>query len=568
MAAKTRFAVSLLCLIAIAAVTDALSSHPYYKDYLSKRANERVERINNLPASLAKLSAELDYDYDDGADSETSELLMEKTPSNVKDIITDVLSDFFRSTGGDYWYRSDYWTLGDPCTWYGITCRMNGTTKEVVEIDLHANNLSYGITAGITNITSLVHLDLSHNNRMSYSVPHELWEMENLEYIDLSYCSFNSELPGTISGPSLYTVILTGNKFSGLLSVWESKNLRHLLLDGNAFSGQITLSNIKAIDQLVTLTLSRNNFEGLFPDLLFDTEHELALKILWLYENPRLAGPIPTSWKYLTNLEDLEIDHAQGAIPTTVIAEWKNISHLSITNGELNGPIPAELLCNSTLPKLRYLSFAINSLDGQLISDINQPCCGLPDDMDTVDLSSNYLKGNIPVCLITGYVKEVYLHNNYFAGAFPYDADTSRMKNLKVLQVCDNTLSGAIPNYFATADTSELRQLGLCYNQFSSIDSQLKDFFEKLKKYFAGCMLDHNPFNCPIPDYVPGYCNAVCSQCNTGDASYLCDECVMKASCGWCDETNNCLEGAFGGPNDEYHCDNSQWRYGNPQLCF
>lgn len=439
MAAKIKLSATLLCLITIVSVTNALSSHPYYRDYLRKRVNERVEKTNDLLASRSKLSAEID----DDADSENKLAFIQEQPSNVKDIVTDALNDFYRSTGGAYWYRSDFWTLGDPCTWYGITCRVNGTIKEIVGIDLHANNLTDGFTSGITNITSLVSLDLSRNNRMSYTIPNELWEMPNLEYVDLSYCSFNSELPSTITGQNLSSVILTGNKFNGLLPVWESDNLRHLLLDGNAFSGQITLSNIKAMEQLETLTLSRNNFEGLFPDLPFSSEH--ALKILWLYENPRLAGPIPTSWKYLNNLEDLEIDHAQGAIPTSIITEWKNISYLSITNGELSGPIPAEILCNSTLPKLRYLSFAINSLDGQLVSDANQPCCGLPDDMDTVDLSSNYLKGNIPTCFVTGYVKEVYLHNNYFVGSFPYDADISRMKNLKVLQVCDNTLSGYVP---------------------------------------------------------------------------------------------------------------------------
>lgn len=559
MAANVAFVAGLLCFIAVASVTNALSSHPYYRDYLRKRANERVERTANLVASLSKLRAE--------SDSEINVKFIHEEPRNVKDIITDVLVDFYRYTGGVYWYRSDFWTLGDPCTWYGITCRGNGTTKEIVEIDLHANNLTNGITAGITNITSLVRLDLSRNSRMYYTVPNELWEMENLEYVDLSYCSFDSKLPNIITGPNLNSVILTGNKFSGLLSVWESEQLRHLLLDGNAFSGKITLSNIKAMEQLVTLTLSRNNFEGLFPDLQFLSEH--ALKVLWLYENPSLAGPIPSSWKYLTNLEDLEIDHAQGTIPTSVITGWKNISHLSVTNGELNGPIPPEIFCNSTLPKLRYLSFAINSLDGQLISDINQACCGgMADDMDTVDLSSNYLKGNIPACLVTGYVKEVYLHNNYFVGSFPYSADTSRMKNLRVLQVCDNTLSGYVPSYFANADTSELRLLGLCYNQFSTINSDLKDFFERMKRYMTGCLLDHNPFNCPVPDFVPEYCNAVCSACNTGDSSFLCDECVAKSFCGWCGETNSCLEGTYTGPNDEYHCDSSQWRFGNPQLCF
>lgn len=557
MAVNVALVAGLFCLIAVVSVTDALSSHPYYKDYLRKRANERVERTNNLVASLSKRPA--------NSDSKDNVEFVQEEPRNVKDIITDVLVDFYRYTGGVYWYRSDFWTLGDPCTWYGIKC--NSTTKEIVEIDLHANNLTNGISAGITNITSLVHLDLSRNNRMYYTVPNELWEMKNLEYVDLSYCSFDSKLPSTITGPNLYSVILTGNKFSGLLPVWESEQLRHLLLDGNAFSGQITLSNIKAMQQLVTLTLSRNNFEGLFPDLPFNSEH--ALKILWLYENPSLAGPMPSSWKYLSNLEDLEVDHMQGAILTSVITGWKNISHLSITNGELNGPIPPEILCNSTLPKLRYLSFAINSLDGQLISNINQACCGgLPGDMDTVDLSSNYLKGNIPACLVTGYAKEVYLHNNYFVGSFPYDADISRMKNLRVLQVCDNTLSGYVPSYFANADTTELRLLGLCYNQFSSINSDLKDFFEKMKNYFTGCLLDHNPFNCPVPDFVPEYCNAICSQCNTGDPSFLCDECVTHSSCGWCDETNNCLEGTYTGPSDEYHCDSSQWKYGNPQLCF
>ena len=156
--AVAAFIRGLLCLIVIAAVTDALSSHPYYKDYLRKRADERVERINNLPTLLSKLSADdssydSNYDDDDDADSESNVMHIQEKPGNVKDIVTDVLNDFFRSTGGDYWYRSDYWTLGDPCTWYGIKCSVNGTAKEIVEIDLHANNLTNGITAGIMHLS-------------------------------------------------------------------------------------------------------------------------------------------------------------------------------------------------------------------------------------------------------------------------------------------------------------------------------------------------------------------------------------------------------------------------------
>jgi len=546
----------LVCLLAVAAVGDALVSKLYYRDYLHKRANDRVERIKNLPATLSKpLYSKLNFEL-------YAEPVKEEVNS-VKDVVTDVLTKFFQYTGGDYWYRSDFWTLGDPCTWYGITCNSD---KEVVKIDLHSNNLTSMVPSVLTNITTLVHLDLSHNNRIPYQIPTELWEMENLEYLDLSYCALGGELPTKIAASNLHTVILTGNKLTGLLPSWTScRNLTHLLLDGNAFNSSISFQSYE-FSKLETLALSRNKLSGSFPEPPFG--QMFPLQVLWLYENAGLIGPIPSSWERFAALEDLEIEHAQGAIPTSVIMKWENISYLSITNGELTGPVPAEIFCNSTLRKLRYISFAVNSLDGTLVSDSSQSCCGMPEEMDTVDFSSNYLEGNLPTCVTTGYVKEVYLHNNYFVGAFPYDADTSHMKNLKVLQVCDNTLSGSIPSYLASADTSSLRQLGLCYNQFSNIDNSLKDFFTKIKDYTTGCLLDHNPFGCPIPDFIPSYCNAACSNCNTGDQSYLCDECVTNNGCGWCDETNNCLEGEYNGPRDEYHCEHSKWVYGNPQQCF
>ena len=48
----------LLYLTVIAAITNALSSHPYYRDYLHKRADECVEKINNLLTLFSKLSAD------------------------------------------------------------------------------------------------------------------------------------------------------------------------------------------------------------------------------------------------------------------------------------------------------------------------------------------------------------------------------------------------------------------------------------------------------------------------------------------------------------------------------
>ena len=58
-APMTKMAVAgLLYLTVIAAITNALSSHPYYRDYLHKRADECVEKINNLLTLFSKLSAD------------------------------------------------------------------------------------------------------------------------------------------------------------------------------------------------------------------------------------------------------------------------------------------------------------------------------------------------------------------------------------------------------------------------------------------------------------------------------------------------------------------------------
>lgn len=80
MAARCSLVATFLYLTAVVVVSNALSSHPYYKDYLRKRATERVERVNNLLATLSKLSAD-----DDSVGGVDSLIFPQENPTNVKD---------------------------------------------------------------------------------------------------------------------------------------------------------------------------------------------------------------------------------------------------------------------------------------------------------------------------------------------------------------------------------------------------------------------------------------------------------------------------------------------------
>ena len=109
---------------------------------------------------------------------------------------------------------------------------------------------------------------------------------------------------------------------------------------------------------------------------------------IFLYGN-RLAGPIPSEVKNLTNTVELNFDNNQlsGTIPSE-IGSLAALQVLLLNGNQLTGTIPATL---GNLPMLNALGLSGNQLDGSIpveLADLNN--------LELLFLSSNRLSGTIP----------------------------------------------------------------------------------------------------------------------------------------------------------------------------
>ena len=131
----------------------------------------------------------------------------------------DLLVEFYRSTGGDYWINNENWLSDRPLDeWHGVTA----FGASVVGIDLRHNGLTGELPPEIGELVGLVTLDLSHNE-IGGGLPAEMKDLVNmvslrsadnkiggwwfwinrmvedmtvLETLDLSYNRFVGTFPG------------------------------------------------------------------------------------------------------------------------------------------------------------------------------------------------------------------------------------------------------------------------------------------------------------------------------------------------------------------------------------
>ena len=76
----------------------------------------------------------------------------------------DALMALYESTGGENWWRSDGWGVGDPCgdpVWQGVSCNSSGS---VTELSLSYNKLTGSVPPEIANLSYLTGLDLIQNS--------------------------------------------------------------------------------------------------------------------------------------------------------------------------------------------------------------------------------------------------------------------------------------------------------------------------------------------------------------------------------------------------------------------
>ncbi|CAL9137574.1 unnamed protein product, partial [Musa acuminata var. zebrina] len=370
----------------------------------------------------------------------------------------------------------------------------------------------------------IIELYLS-NTGIKETIPH--WLPSGLEYLYLS----DNKITGEISQflPKLKYLFLSNNSFSGNLSPRITNpmpSLQWFDLSTNNMSGEIPFSCCQ-LRNLEGLQLSENNFNKLVggvPDSLCNLQ---TLGSLHLSHN-NLSRPIPHCLKSCTELSTLDLGHNNfiGNIPTWIEESLLYLKTLSLRSNAFNGSIPQL----SYLPSLRILDLSNNNFSGtipQSFGDFSAlksasiyQCCYFNNEtffeeymwlfikgseikyttsrqlsIDTlIDLSNNYLSGNIPEELGNLHgLRSLNLSENSLIGQIP--RSIGEMKQLEVLDLLRNNLSGAIPSGLAALNF--LDHLNLSYNNLSGnipTDNQLQTFTDP--SIYTG-----NPYLCgpPLP---------------------------------------------------------------------
>jgi Leucine-rich repeat (LRR) protein len=265
------------------------------------------------------------------------------------------------------WKREERWlTSNNECDWFGVKCLdgivntislpANGLSGSVppeiklldlglTYLDLSENKISSegeGLS-WMSALTMLTHLDFHQCNFFHSGVPLYMASLSRLEYLDLSYTLLSGEIQGTIFSPM--------------------SNLTYLSMGGISFNGAIP-TEIITLPQLKYFYIESAD---LIDNISFVVDF-VAIKEIWLDNNPNLIGTIPDAIGSLTTLISLSISGCgiTGTIPQS-LGMLTGMNQLWLYNNSLTGPIPEEL---SSLSELRTLHVENNNLQGAMPSSI------------------------------------------------------------------------------------------------------------------------------------------------------------------------------------------------------
>ena len=407
----------------------------------------------------------------------------------------------YKSTNGPNWSSSTSWMKGDPCSspWQGITCYMINNEARIVEIFLRYNNLVGTIPTDIAKLSELRSLVLSYNT-LNGTLLQEIFQIHTLQNIELSSNSLTGSLPTKLSMQNLMKLLLDMNHLTGsITAVWNTPKLQILDLNQNQFTGNLP-EGISSLKSLQELDLSQNNLAGPLPASYGKLSN---LSILSLHQNRFKNNSIPESWSGLKSLSEIHLDGLSGNIPST-IADWPNIKHIDLGNGQLNANIPTFICDCRNLMSIRLYN---NALRGPLPECI----CSMRS-VSVIDISNNQISGSIPSCIKNmPFLFEIHFSRNNLMGTIP-ELAANQSNFLQTLDISHNSLHGALPT--SLNKLGSIQNFIINDNHFTLV-SGIESFFMSLSNNIdifgdGSCAMDNNPWRCPIPNYVLPICNATC----------------------------------------------------------
>ncbi|CAL5335186.1 unnamed protein product [Camellia sinensis] len=297
-------------------------------------------------------------------------------------------------------------------------------------LDLTNNGFLNGSLPEVGQIGSLQRLVLSNTN-FSGKLPDSIGNLRNLSRVDLSFCDFSGPIPNSILSHLVY-LDLSSNNFSGPIpSFHMSKNITYIDLSHNALSGPAPSSYFEGLLDLVSIDLAYNSFNGRVPSSLFFLPSLQKL----LLSNNQFAGQValfPNGSLSPLDTLDLSSNKLQGPIPTCFF-DFGSLDILSLSFNNFSGTIQLEWF--QRLQNLTRLDLSYNNLSIST-SESNSSLTSFPQ-LSTLRLVSCKLQEFPP---LMNWSSMVYL------------------------DLSDNQISGAIPNWIWNVGNGTLMCLNLSYN--------------------------------------------------------------------------------------------------------
>ncbi|XP_031378505.1 receptor-like protein EIX2 [Punica granatum] len=392
-----------------------------------------------------------------------------------------------------------------------------GQLSNLVDLDL-SNNLLKGVVAELhlANLTSLINLDIS-SNELAVKINPKMIAPFQLNSIDMSNCKVGPQFPTWLRAQrNIFELGLSNASISGIIPDWFyniSFNIVSLILSSNELSGEISLCNMKSLEQL---DLSNNKLSGSVPECWKRLRQLRAINL----GNTQFSGLVPTflcSMKYVSFL-GLHGNAFSGSIPKC-LSTMTYLNVLDLSRNKLAGRIPSWI---GRMVELKVLNLQFNSFYGEIPMSI----CKLGY-LQVLNLAHNNLSGSIPLCFdnlttmsdpkyqggtnnfyefgvevqmksITQvytsalqYLFSIDLSNNILNGDIP--AELTRLCNLENLNLSQNDLWGRIPPEIA--DLKKLESLDLSINQLSGpIPRSLSEL-----NFLSYLNLSFNQLSGPIP---------------------------------------------------------------------
>ncbi|KAE8680880.1 Detected protein of unknown function [Hibiscus syriacus] len=374
-----------------------------------------------------------------------------------------------------------------------VSCDLSGhfpteilLLPRIQSIDLSYNEQLMGQFPEFPSNSALQSLSLSETN-FSGKLPESIGSLKFLTDLTLDGCNFFGSIPCSIANLShLVKLDLSDNKFSGLIPPFHTfgvPNLAYLNLESNMLSGSIH-SSLFTLPSLRTLSLIETQFVGKIDE--FSNASSSLMEELYLGDN-YLSGPIPKSILQLRRLEELYIyGNSLGSMKLNMFFEINNLRFLSLYD---IGLLTESDNKNLTFPQLDTLHLSSCNLT-EFPEFIKTQ-----DKLVELDLSNNHIHGVVPNWLWKGSLSWVDLSFNPIdfpkqvpigdaSFSFPkltnlymsscnisaFSEFLRSQENLVELDLSNNTISGAIPNWVWK---KSLRDLRLANNHLSSLDQLL-----------------------------------------------------------------------------------------------